>query len=41
MNGTVGFFEAIKKNNLKIGIVKIKTKNKVTEILKEDAKRLG
>ena len=35
-NGTVGFFEAIKKNNLKTVAVKIKNKNKVTEILKED-----
>ena len=30
VNGTVGFFEAIKKNNLKTEIVKIKKTNKVT-----------
>ena len=30
VNGTVGFFEAIKKNNLKTEIVKLKKTNKVT-----------
>ena len=39
VNGTVGFFEAIKKNSLKTGIVKIKKTNKVKDM--EDYQAFG
>ena len=41
VNGTLGFFESIKKNNLKTEIVKIKKTNKVTDILNEDLQPFG